>query len=531
MNACVENIERGKHPLKLVSTYSKLTCTDLELECLMYIKIFSLLKDLHQDKNLLAEAFHHYSLILGTINRFVVHQIHQNGFLQFQKITHNDLRSISEENYEKRFFQLMGNDDKKSNFLTIEGRFAPKMTPQELDALIGKIRPGWHSFKEQNKNTELKLICHFIKDKDSYDEFFRHEKLRNKLWTQANAILSLKNSIWMEYPDTDKKDLFRKFVGIDAAASEFDAPPEVFSPVFREIRKKSSIDKNHSEFDHFTFHSGEDFFHIVTGLRAIYETIEFLDFNDGDRIGHATALGISPELWKKRIGESIYISQGEWLDNLVFILHLLNIQPSALYNDINEEIRKYYQKIYSEPLSFSLHSLKSAWLNRKWDPEILFSDTFSEAEKIRCGCAEEWHAIQEQKIDKEVKQLIRKYHVCKKEYDKKILINHDIIDVELIEQIQQNLLKLINEKGIIIETLPTSNVRIGIYNYHKEHHLKRWIDEKIITNSPQIVVGSDDTGIFATNIYNEYSHIYLMYNENQNEIIKMLIDNGNKYLF
>lgn len=43
----------------------------------------------------------------------------------------------------------------------------------------------------------------------------------------------------------------------------------------------------------------------------------------------------------------------------------------------------------------------------------------------------------------------------------------------------------------------------------KRYHLWNWIKwEKDGHSIPPIVVGSDDTGIFATNIYNEYANIY-----------------------
>ena len=49
----------------------------------------------------------------------------------------------------------------------------------------------------------------------------------------------------------------------------------------------------------------------------------------------------------------------------------------------------------------------------------------------------------------------------------------------------------------------------NVYEKYKEHHLLRWLG---LTNKldplPNVVVGSDDTGIFATNIQNEYLHIY-----------------------
>ena len=68
-----------------------------------------------------------------------------------------------------------------------------------------------------------------------------------------------------------------------------------------------------------------------------------------------------------------------------------------------------------------------------------------------------------------------------------------------------------HQKQIVIETLPTSNVIIGHHHSFSTYHLYNWYrwskdGEKI----PAIVVGTDAAGIFATNIYNEYCHIYCM---------------------
>jgi hypothetical protein len=48
------------------------------------------------------------------------------------------------------------------------------------------------------------------------------------------------------------------------------------------------------------FHLGEDFDHILTGLRQIYEPFAWGLVGRGDRIGHALALGLSGEDWCKR---------------------------------------------------------------------------------------------------------------------------------------------------------------------------------------------------------------------------------------
>lgn len=72
---------------------------------------------------------------------------------------------------------------------------------------------------------------------------------------------------------------------------------------------------------------GEDFLHLVSGIRATVEAVDFLSLGDGDRVGHAIALGIDPQLWLDRTGERITVPRSEWLDNLVFAGTLLAGHP------------------------------------------------------------------------------------------------------------------------------------------------------------------------------------------------------------
>ncbi|MBK8663635.1 MAG: hypothetical protein IPN18_18295 [Ignavibacteriales bacterium] len=63
-------------------------------------------------------------------------------------------------------------------------------------------------------------------------------------------------------------------------------------------------------------------------------------------------------------------------------------------------------------------------------------------------------------------------------------------------------------------TLPTSNVRISYYDTIQDHHIWRLLNisedpnDKTKKVVPPVVVGSDDPGIFSTNIFIEYALIY-----------------------
>lgn len=510
------NILRDEHPLKAANGFNfpnDATSTSLEYECLMYICI---MKQLETKQNtMMAQAFHHYLLILGAINRFLVHQIHQNGFRQFQKITCNNFRNISEKEYEQRFFQLSGNDPSMPYFRILEGRFAPKNCPREIHKHIQKIRDGWSHFidKSHNEQTELRLISHFIKKKESEAETIYHEKLRNELWRNAEALLSLwQDEIWNKCPrnsegeSIDSSYRLNKLVGIDAAASEFDAPPEVFAPVFRMMRRKLGKDKCH-----FTFHAGEDFFHVISGIRAIYEAIFFFNMEKGDRIGHATALGIDYRLWQQRIGvNGIWIKKGELLDNLIFLRYLYKKNWKKVPCGINNKIIHLLKEIYprANPIP---NDAEIAWLNRYRNPLILHYNNLQDASLERTFDKQEWDNFQINKPNWNVRIMMEDYYLQqyhKKNYDQPTFHESDYFRPDWIKSLQQMVRKEIRCRRIVIETLPTSNVRIGIYQNHSEHHLERWRREKL-----NVVIGCDDAGIFATNIYNEYAHIYKMTNK------------------
>jgi len=504
-----------RHPfLSLVTdndNYSNL----MSVEGLMYILM---IHEINISKNeIIAGFFHFYLLILGLSNRLLVQQTHQNGFEQFQKHTLNELREKSEKTYLRRYYQMQGNDLKHLRFL--EGRFSPKETQSEMIVFLDAITKGWtkmnNDIGSQHENlmgtrplAELRLIAHFIKKADiNPDSIVRHKELRNEVARKGKVLaLLLKN-----HPQYQKK-----IVAVDAAASEFDAPPEVFAPVFRKLRRAGV--------KHFTYHAGEDFYHLISGMRAIYEAVVFCGLQKGDRIGHATACGLSPWQWKKVIGSELLVKQGDYLDDLIFCYHLIvkkRIEPlQILLPSITDEVNNICFNIYNE--HYSVNLLERAWLMRQCCPVHAL-------EKNREGTMlkdiyddEEWffmveNGFAERRVDSNdnnVLKVFEAYHNLnnRKAFDKIISIDpFNCLKPEHIELLQLELLKEMTKKEIVIETLPTSNVRIGFHQNFNTYHLLNWVKWHEEGKSvPPIVVGSDDTGIFATNIYNEYANIYCM---------------------
>ena len=475
-----------------------------QAESSLYISVLHYLS-MYPDNKEVASSFHHYLLILGLVNQMLVQQPQCFGFEQFQHYTSNGLREYSEQEYEQRFLQLAGNQ--LDNIKIIEGRFSPKDKEYKNNYLIDKIRRGWLLLNNRQgcNKSDIRLIAHFIKRADKQKKDIRFKELRLKNKKICEALISLRNS-------GSKNG--KAIVGIDAAASEFDTPPEVFAPVFKKLREKG--------FQHFTYHAGEDFYHLLGGLRAIYEAITFLDLQRGDRIGHATAAGVAPETWAHNIGCEVVVPIGAYMDDLLFVYNLISNNEckalDSLMPRLYMRITELSREIYPND-DFQVYDLIYAWKRRQED--ILELADSGELNNIKA--LKRYHQ----------KEYVEKY---KKEIKVKIF---EILDEKALREVQLAVLKIMHHKEIAIETLPTSNIFIGYHNSFNTYHLVNWIRwEKEGKPIPPIVLGTDDAGIFATNIYNEYCHIYtlLVYEydfciNEAFEIIRKINRNANFYTF
>ena len=259
------------HPL-----YGKEDNPQLAVGAYFYLKV---LKQMEADEldGKTVKDFHYLILILGTIHKMMVQQEWQKGFWQFQMVTENGFRWRHEEkNIESRLRQLSYDND--FLFLKhIEGRFSPKATLNDNLAFVHGIMKGYESYKKRladkfgkNFAPKLQLVAHFIKQKDKNptDRQIRHRELRKSIRRKGHALY-----LMMLYTSF-KKIKECEVVGIDAAANEMDAGPEVFAPTFHWLRKKWRERKKDIQI---TFHAGEDFVHLMSGLRMMVETVEFLD--------------------------------------------------------------------------------------------------------------------------------------------------------------------------------------------------------------------------------------------------------------
>ncbi|WP_186143403.1 hypothetical protein [Burkholderia gladioli] len=491
----------------------------------------------------LTNMLHAYLLLQNVYYRLLVQSEDQYGFDQFQKFTWTDLREPAEKDYLARFRSMHGPLPTHARIVYLEGRFAPKSNVKSNLDLLGRILRGYWRYRNgtpppadlgellnafekklrtpnRGRYLRLALVAHFVKlPEPPGNTPYRYFELRTRLAAQAHELRGMLDA----YP------LLRRWVrGIDAAANELDAPPEIFASTFRICRAAGLTRRS--------FHAGEDFHHLLSGIRTILDAVELLDFRDGDRIGHGTAMGIDPELWLRRMPAQVRIRKDDWLLDLLAAWKLLRTTlETGLAYRVERELTDIGSELFDREISavtldrvMSLRGLNAADLQNVFsgttdakdaaahlptetdfvlplvDPDRAEALRVDEAVRTRRGdCELLWRWLSDEQIRARGRELIPVdcAHFTADEYVK----------------LQQALMQEIGKRRVLVETLPTSNVRISQYERFEEHHVFRWmrLPGALKEGDPEIMVslGSDDPGIFAGELAGEFYQLYAVLRE------------------
>lgn len=492
----------------------------------------------------------YFNLLVHTlIGRISIQQVDEVGFDQFQKYTVIGVRERLERVYEKRLNQL--NVAPPHRVLThLEGRVAPKKTVGELAELIDSVAQGWLRFRgcpqraaaqglrgaappcmtggcgqgacarddgsSGRPDSELSLVIHFIKRRLRPAPHVARQCLDGRLRVDLAHQAAVVRMLLRRHPFAAQ--IVR---GIDAAANELHAAPEVFSATFRYLRRSDDL--------HATFHVGEDFTHLLSGIRATAEALTYLTFGAGDRLGHATALGTSPRAWLARTGERMILTRGEHLDNAVFAHATLGRTSGheATRSRLEEIIARRSAEVYGRECSAQL--LHQAWRLRGLDilelMELERGADLEPGDAAAVSDAAQARAAAVASADRQAELLLihraasehplafglfRQRHLRGERCGVLVEVQTAELGPEALCAMQDNVLGEVNAAGVVLETLPTSNVRIAAYRDLSEHHVFRWLGltGEPLDNRPTVCVGSDDTGIFATSLRNEYAALF-----------------------
>lgn len=378
--------------------------------------------------------------------------------------------------------------------------------------------------------------------------FCRHHKYRARIRAQAQALIKFRMQAQAQAA---------RICGIDACAMEIGCRPEVFGPVFRLLSEHVVPYRNIYQVPQLkiTYHVGEDFLDLADGLRAIDEAVLFLNMKRGDRLGHATALGINVRNWYQFKKNVINLPIQDYLDNVVWLYHKLvefdihgceNLKEylvmeydrvfdliygdyldSGFVNSIAAKIRQGRGdagnpsgKISGEFHIPNINTYYEAWLLRGDDPECYNNDVYvcSIAKRMQYKEQINWTLQDGYNIRSNAKavSLYLMYHYSAgvrqngaKMYRKEVPPMY----IDGVERVQRKMQWMIAAKGIGIETNPSSNYLISTMQHYHEHPISNLYNMGLTTtpdelkNCPQmnVSINTDDKGVFHTSLENEFA--------------------------
>lgn len=473
-----------------------------------------------------------YLLIQNQFLTLLVQRDDFFGFDQFQKYTMTELREETEKSYLSRFKHAHG-AGVYSQVRYLEGRFAPKSDPSKMQKLLFSVLRGyweylkchmtmdWEHSQPLNINqvldnleqvkpgsmcAELALVPHFIKKKPKKDEVYPYALLFKDLKNQAAILMDIMNH---------EPRLTRWIRGVDAAANEMHAPPELFGPLFRVLAK--------SGIAHFTYHVGEDFPHLISGIRSIDDALRFLPLRNGDRLGHCTAIGITPGIWKRSLPLSLSMTKETRLLDLVFIWRELRSHPELLRyaSDAAIEAVHLAHEVFSLEEEISITTLDQVFELRGVlaESEGLLGELDGPL-KSKSLWLEEYERARELAKKVGMKRPLKLYKQwltsdnVRKQRAEYVEVALEYLPDEALISLQQAAMTKMADRNVAIECPPTSNTRISQYRDVNEHHIFRWMglpSEAIEGDVPMsICLGSDDPGIFAADLKSEFYHLFVV---------------------
>ncbi len=326
----------------------------------------------------------------------------------------------------------------------------------------------------------------------------------------------------------ERLGLDKFIVGIDMASLENAVPTWAYAEIFEKARDSSSelLKKKSDNFQslRFTIHAGEDFRHILTGIRRIYESIIYLKFHSGDRIGHGIALGLAPKDWYSN-NKAIIIPRGEALYNYVWAYKLIeeDMEENALINIayLEKQIFKLFGEIFGDNVFANLNTIIEAYHRLHTSKEFHLSNLEQclKCDQVNCYTnIQSHHCSLICQLLKEAQQnhILSVANIVQANHCQHFLhkINQPIHlkiteqDIIIAEEVQKTTRKLVNEYGIIIEVNPSSNVIIADIDTIKQHQIYNINNHNYDFDNVLACINSDDPAVFNTNIANELGYIY-----------------------
>jgi hypothetical protein len=251
-----------------------------------------------------------------------------------------------------------------------------------------------------------------------------------------------------------------------------------------------------------TVHAGEDFVHLLGGIRRVDESVELLGLGEGSRIGHAVSLGIDVREWAARAGR-LALPRGERLLDLLWARRVARRIPAELGSWlpwIEQELARLGLDLFGHPLPLGL-------LDQCWDG-------LHDARALRAAGFPHGPGPRRQRIGGTVGSpdwldLVYRWLTDRALFARaQAPVPVDVArEAPLAVALQAHVRGVLGAHGIAVEINPSSNLLIGHLGDLASHPLWRLCPPPgVASDAPgvRVCIGSDDPITFATSLPEEY---------------------------
>ena len=506
---------------------------------LLFKVLCSIQKDEPCSKKIMG-MFYDYLRVKNYIYSRIVEQDNIKGLTVFKRYFANSAASISYSTNEK-WIELLRSKFQNPHLKKLEGRtsvadeygkfkksvygiLSDYKTVIDEDYNKGDIEfPMFglvYSFKKKEDSSTNICWQMFGENNESSKARLNYKEIQDRYFMQMGYLIKIRN---------ENPYISNFIIGIDTASQENDTPTSVFAPVYRSARdgNKDSlylVDNNglivQQNSLNFTFHAGEDFRHIITGLRRIDEVIVHCKLHSGDRIGHGIALACDIDRWLHN-NPIINIPRIELLENLLWVWGVYcdeAYSKSEVVLYLEREIDRYAGEIYGHTSGLTTVVLYKAYQKAfegiipncheyyKCTNDTVTIDQGACDNVLFCKMVDAKHALT---WDEHKVALTKHCQYYLEKMREPICVEINEIEKQIIIDMQTVMSRKVAQMGIVIEVNPTSNAVIGeIDTVFNSHAFMLKSVNKTSENNVLLCVNTDNPAVFNTTVSNELSFMY-----------------------
>ncbi|KEZ89282.1 hypothetical protein [Lacrimispora celerecrescens] len=487
----------------------------------------------YKEKNM----FYRYLVICLRIRAEMIQVNGKRGFSNFAE--YQDRKEDFIEDYPAYQDQIMNLAVKSLSRLQSISSMELRITPKDHIETLKRI--AHYDKSMENSQLDFFYVLHFAKKRDTafVDLKPRNYETRDYLDRQIREAYALLEAELFSYQYHGKIPRVR---GYDTCAGEIGCRPEVFGQFYRQLQQynyKCGLSQVH-----FTYHVGEDFLDIFSGLRAIDEVLRFCELPKNSRIGHGMVLGIDAKNYYHLKKNSSVLEKLEILDNVSWVLGFCQEHGIVIDKSVEDELQNYFlqylNEIYireetrelSEEERVAQHEAAitceertgerlgfmnyyNAWKLRGDRPgAYLNGECYLGADIMEECCYVDEKELESIRMHEVCRNYYRDYHFSKEVRDRGAVIEIWKVNERyypLITKIQEELRLILTTKEIAVECNPSSNHLIGPFQRYEEHPILHMYGKNLSVHPSSrmnVSINTDDQGIFHTSLEMEYATMY-----------------------